>query len=661
MRKLLRIVMILSAFTCTVALVSSCKKGYLNVDEYLNDMTNLDSVFASQTRLLQYINGIASYLPDEDKLWTTAWSPFQGASDENFTSWNDDRHAAIKFLLGEMTPYAANTYYNNYGTWYKGIAKANIVMARIDECPDLSITTKRQYLGEMYFFRGYFMYLLIQQYGPAVIPPDGIIDYGDDGESLSYERNSYDDCVNYIVENLETAAGYLPSTSEALSDVYRPTSGAALAIMSRVLLVAASPMYNGNQSYANWIRSDGAYFISQTNDNSKWGKAAVAAKRVMNTGLYELYTFPRSSDTDSLPSNVSSADFPNGAGNIDPYRSYKYGFIGEVQANSNPELIWGTKQNPTGSDSPLWISAPAGIGGGNGLNLTQDLIDAYKMKDGYDINNSSSAYPYPSASEVYQPIGTAKTYSDVQLTSNTAEMYLNREPRFYATIGFCHSYWKGTSYTSSSSYTNIEVTYYSDGNAAPTVNYPEDYNHTGYTCIKYNHHADNLYASSAIMAKTFPIIRYAEILLNYAEALNELESSYTDTETGITVTRDLTEIAAAVNRVRYRAGMPAMSSDELASEESIRAAIKLERKVEFACEGRRYHDLRRWLDAPTAYSASVTGMNIKAKSTERQAFYTKTTINNLLTTRNWSFKMYFWPIPKQVIDKNAKIVQNPSW
>lgn len=641
---------------------SSCRKGFLNVDEYIYDLTNLDSVFASQDKLLQYVNGIASYLPNEDRLWTNAWSPFQGASDENFTSWDDDRQPAIKLLRGEITPYLANTYYNNYDTWYQGIRKANTVISRIGQVPGISVTTEREFLGEMYFFKGYFMYLLIQQYGPAVIPPDDVLDISGDASTLSLERSSYDSCVSYIAKNMEMAHTYLPATRDALSDVYRPTSGAALAVMSRVLLTAASPMYNGNPSYANWRRSDGSLFIPTTEDPTKWGKAAAAAKRVMETGLYELYTFPKSADTDPLAGNVPTANFPNGAGNIDPFRSYKYLFSGEVPPTSNPELIWGTKVDPTGGDSPLWISTPSQMGGGNGENVTQQMIDAYKMKDGYDINNSSVDYPYPDASSGYLPIGTAKNISDVQLTANTPAMYNNREARFYATIGFCHSFWKGTSYTGSlTGVKNVEVTYYSNGTASPNNNFPNDYNHTGYTCIKYNNYADNMEQTSAIIPKTFPIFRYAEILLNYAEALNEMSSSYTDTATGITVTRDVDEIAAAINRIRYRAGLPGMSSEELASQSSIRAAIKRERQIEFAFEGRRYHDLRRWLDAPNAYSTPVVGMNVIAKTSERQKFFTRTTLTEPVAQRQWNFKMYFWPIPKEARDKNSKLVQNPGW
>ena len=89
--------------------------------------------------------------------------------------------------------------------------------------------------------------------------------------------------------------------------------------------------------------------------------------------------------------------------------------------------------------------------------------------------------------------------------------------RFYATIGYNHCMWPGTAYVGSDDVTNIEVTYYYDGNGGPNPNFPEDYNHTGYTCRKYIHQEDNIKGTSR--AKTFAIIRYAEILLNYVEEL----------------------------------------------------------------------------------------------------------------------------------------------
>jgi hypothetical protein len=382
----------------------------------------------------------------------------------------------------------------------------------------------------------------------------------------------------------------------------------------------------------------------------------------MATNLYNLNIIFREATTDSLPDNVPAADFPDGAGNIDPYRSYKSLFDGDVTIRNCSEYIWACQVDPQGGDSPLWLSSPSQLGGGNGLNLTQDLADAYKMKDGRDINNSSQDYPYPGSNEAFIQTGQSKSLGGYTLyTSGTAQMYANREPRFYATIGFSHSFWPGTSYTGTEGYGNYEVTYYSDGTAGPSITFPDDYNHTGYTCIKYNHPEDNMRAEGSVYAKWFPVFRYAEILLNYAEALNELDGSYTDAATGITVTRNTGEIKSAFDQVRYRAGLPGLSEAELSSRETIREAIKRERQVEFACEGRRYHDLRRWKDAPEAYNKPIVGMNVKAKSSEREKYYTRTTLNNTLTQRTWSFKMYFWPIPKSALDKNSRLVQNPGW
>ena len=124
--------------------LTSCE-SYLDVDSYFYDQTNIDSIFQSKVRVNEYINGIATILPNESKLFTSSYFPFGMGSDECFASWADDygknekdpyRHAAMALLLGNETPQSAN--YNNWGSFYKGIRKANIVLTRISECKDLS-------------------------------------------------------------------------------------------------------------------------------------------------------------------------------------------------------------------------------------------------------------------------------------------------------------------------------------------------------------------------------------------------------------------------------------------------------------------------------------------------------------------------------------------
>ena len=84
----------------------------------------------------------------------------------------------------------------------------------------------------------------------------------------------------------------------------------------------ASPWFNGNTAYSGWQTSDGRDFISQNYDPDRWGQAALAAKEVMDLGVYKLHTIPKNTKTPELPANVSKESFPNGAGNIDPLRSY---------------------------------------------------------------------------------------------------------------------------------------------------------------------------------------------------------------------------------------------------------------------------------------------------------------------------------------------------
>ena len=151
---------------CTGSMFTSCD-DYLDVDSYFDEIFELDSVFKRKEYLEEYINGAGKLLPNEGDLWTNAWSPYQGASDENFTSWNDSRHKAIQLMVDEVTPQS--DFYNNYGTWYKGIRKANLVLERINECEDITTSDLRDFMGRCYFLRAYFYYKLVEAYGPVPI------------------------------------------------------------------------------------------------------------------------------------------------------------------------------------------------------------------------------------------------------------------------------------------------------------------------------------------------------------------------------------------------------------------------------------------------------------------------------------------------------------
>lgn len=633
-------------------MITSCE-SYLDVDQYFMDMQNLDSIFARKSYLYQYLNATSANLPADDYLWTNSDNPFCFTSDEAFCSWNDDRHAGIKFPLEEIDRYSG--YFNYWANRYKSIRRANMIIQRINECTDLTDMERRDVIGQCHFLRGYIYYSLVRQYGPVPILPDTIFPSNESPENMAYPRNTYDECINYIVKNLNEASQLLDSERGTIGSFQVATSGAALAIASRILLEAASPWFNGNPYYSDFVRSsDKQHYFPQENDNSKWGRAAAMAKRVIDLNKYSLYVVGRDKNSAPIPDNVPTAKFPDGAGDVDAYSSYADMFTAEESALTIPEIIWARSE----TNDLSWITFPQAMGGGNGLNVSQQLVDAYRMANGKDINDPESGYPDPD--ESWKPIGEAKTFSGYQLRPQVAKMYDNREMRFYATISFNHVWREGSSYTGNDTKAkNVELTYYSDGTGMPNIDYPNDLCHSGYSCIKYSHTSDN--PKGTYRSKYFPIIRYAEVLLNYVEAMNEMEESYTDDENNITVTRDVDEMVKYFNMIRFRAGLPGITAEDAQDRTTMRELIKRERQVEFALEGRRFYDLRRWGDLTKTLQEPFYGMNTAKKSTQREEFHKR-------TQQTFKYSLYYitnkntlFPINQDVMDHNPKLDQNPGW
>lgn len=647
--------------------VSSCK-DFLSVDDYFSDELKLDTVFAETRYVKAYLWGTAGLFPDEGNLQQNSHTPGPFATDEAFTAFETVHgYNGMRFVLGEIT---ANSLYslNTWGNYYKIIRKCNTIFARIDEAADMTTMDRFEILAYARFFRAYAYYSILIDFGPPILLDDEIIESNASLAEYDRQRSTYDEAVEYICSELEEAAVFLPN-SLPLVEFGLPTAAAAYGLVARLRLIHASPLYNGGAVartfFGNWMRStDNAQYVSQTYDERRWAVAAAAAKRVMDlqgvgNGTFQLHTVPADDQTPPLPEGVTSdpnfyEQWPLGANGIDHYRSYAEMFNGESVIPVNPEYVWARRSNAIAENTRM--SFPQKLDGWNGTCVTQKIVDAYAMVDGRPIDNSSENYPYTETGFT----GEQRVFSGYRLNAGVSNMYANREARFYASVGFSGCFWPMSSSTSSGYYNQTIEYYYDSPNGKGSVSSPTDFPITGYVIKKFIHPTDAWGGTNARrMDKAFPIIRYAEILLSYAEALNNLTGSHSIEVDGQTQVfdRDMEKIKNAFNPVRYRAGLPGMNGSEDAS--TVQQMIEKERMVEFLFENRRYYDVRRWGIYDRVESEPIRGMNVEGP---KSVFYNRVIPNtSRIGSRIVNKRLALLPIPLREVRLMPSLDQNPGW
>lgn len=653
----------------------SCLMGacdFLNVDDYFEDTFSEDKIFESQYNIERYFNGAVDMLPREGRMYYWCSLPGATGSDEavscgTFNNGFLDVDFPGTQLTTDKISYTSMSgwewTFNVWPTCYKIIRKVNTILPRIDEVPDMNSFKKISLRAQARFLRAYAYYWILQNQGPAILVGDQVFNTNETPEYYKTERNTYDECVDYICSEFEAAAEGLDS--EQPVDLFgRPTKGAALALVARLRLQAASPLFNGGSAakryFGNFKRkSDGVHYVSQQYDERKWAVAAAAAKRVIDLGTYQLHTVAADEYTLPLPANVPSDPFPAGAGGIDPFRSYSEMFTGETTNVLNKELIWGTTANIT---DQMDVIFPIGLGGTNAISIPQRIIDAYRMADGRDINNPSVEYPYENRPYDQSCVTTSdkQLSKDYVLKGGTYKAYENREPRFYASIGFSGAYWTLESTTQEDMKHKVVKYHNGAANGKNATQRLGIYNLTGYTCRKYVHPRDARTGAGnpRMIVKTFPLIRYAEILLSYAEALNNLTTTHEIN--GESYSRDMNAMAQAFNQVRYRAGLPGAGAEDLATTEAFDKLIQRERMVEFLHENRRYYDICRWGIFEELEREPLTGLNVDAA--EWEGFYVPTMISHQsIRERSFRSKYMFMPLHRDELRKVPTLDQNPGW
>lgn len=648
---------------------------YLDTDKYFKDRMSIQKAFTQKEYTEQWLAHAYSFLQNENADVADKNSTWHNFADDIYTGDWDDLYK--RFKNGE---YDENTLQNSWYSCYKGIRQASELINNIDINEEMSKDQITDYKGQARFLRAYFYWLLLRKYGPIPIieNDDGMIDYTLPYDQIALPRSSYDDCVEFITSELVQSAKELALDREALN-IARPTRGSALATRAKVLLFAASPLVNGNNdNYASQLVDDkGNRLLSGNYDEEKWAKAAAAAKDVIDLNKYQLYvSYYRDFGNNDFPQTIappyhpeySNKDWPNGWKNIDPFASYRALFNGELSAPSNPELIFSRVQNAAGGGGLQLMVVhmlPRAANGWNTLGITQKQSDAYYMNDGTDVPGKDKEIGQGDGSERQTGYVTAEDVKAGRykpLLEGTSLQYANREPRFYASVAYNGALWTLSSATQAA-HRNYRAWYYRGS--------PDGYSNTsfwlrtGIGCKKFVHPYDTYenYSLSQIRHKAEPAIRYAEILLIYAEALNELDGSYEvpawDESKVHLISRNIEEMKKGILPVRLRAGLPDFLPDVYADKDEFRKHLKRERQIELMAEGHRYYDLRRWKDAPVEETLPVYGCNTIMTEAQRDLFHTPVVVSSIPTT--FSDKMWFWPISKTELKRNNRLTQNPGW
>lgn len=659
------------------ALLSSC--NFLDVDHYFEATFKEDSIFHSQVNAEGYLWNTPAGFPSPGNIWGNSWYPAQTGSDEITVKWQTSEFWGAQFSVGNINEN--NVPWNLWYQMYVIIQRCNRMLANVDKVGDMIDSDRRTYKAYVHFMRGYAYYHLLMNWGPCLIVGDEILPTDESAEFYNRERSTYDESIDYICNEFGLALKGLPTPQQqSLNYFERPTKGAALAMIARLRLFQASPTFNGGSSakrcFGNWVRkSDKAYYVNQTPDPQRWAVAAAAAKQVIDLDYYELHTVEKDKENPyPLHSSVPTADYPNGAGNIDPYHSFADMFTGESMAKVNKEFIWATEASGAVANYTRH-SFPVKYKGWGGMSVPQRVVDAFLMHDGKTIEESSEY-----VSDLAQTVEQTKNLGSYKLMAGVPKMYANRSARFYASIGFPGRYWEMNTASADKSYINKQFWYSNDdveAGKAGAGNNPNDYCITGYVPVKFIH-PDDSYASNVngtqIMPKPFAIVRYAEVLLEYIEALNNVEGSQTvktydalGEMTEVTVSRNVEEMKKYFNRIRYRVGLPGVDDAVLADKDRFEKVIRNERQVELFNEGYRYFDTRRWgtfLEEDAA-PENWRGLDVNRDRTAingNSGFWNIVQINEQnIRDRVAKPRMIFLPLHHRELLKVPNMDQNPGW
>jgi len=394
-----------------VFIASSCNK-YLEVVPA--DVPKLDDAFKNENTAEGYLYSCYSYIPViNDARTNFSWL----MSNETVGSyhWGVQYFSFLRVQQGMHS--ASEPVLDIWQQCYKGIRQCHTFLKNIESVKPLTIseaefaTKKKGWIAEAKFLIGYFHFVLLQNYGPIVLVKEEIPSNAS-GDQMFATRRPYEECVAFIAGMFDQSQQDLPLSYPA-SEEGKPTKAAAQALKARMYLFAASPLFNGNKEfYADFVNKDGTVLIPQSYDKERWKKAMEETKKAIElfeSGGGKLYTYTKTAILDPFTQAVMNTRWQM----VDPI---------------NSELIWGytgTKETATWGNSFQAHAIPRGWKTGapfGGVGATLSAVERFYSKNGLPPEKDPS-FDWNNRFKIADG-------------DETIKLHRNREPRFYAYIGY---------------------------------------------------------------------------------------------------------------------------------------------------------------------------------------------------------------------------------
>lgn len=608
---------------------------WISCDDFMDvipdNVATIDNAFSDKERAEKYLFRCYAYIPQ----FGTKNEPGLQSGDENWYHVDVNNYEQPGWDFMRFGNNVSTPIFDYWGGRYQAIRDCDVFLSNIHKVLDLDDYEKKRWIAEVKFLKAFQHFYLLQMYGPIPIIRESL-PISASSEEVAVYRDPVDDVVNYIVELINEAVPDLPLNIENdMTELGRITQPIALSIKAKVLVTAASPLFNGNKNYSQLIDNRGKQLFNQTYDPQKWVIAAEACKNAIDTchlAGHELYYFlnPSMNLSEATQRVVQTGQIITDKWNVEHIWGKQFSFPYGIEPATLPRLhsdhsrIMYTMFGPTLKMAELFYTE-------NGVPIEEDVTYDYDGR--YNLTT----------------VGTEKKFY-LQPGYKTAKLHVNREPRFYGSLAVDGGWLLGIGRLKEDAQWPLKFML---GQMEGGRIGMERYSVTGFYIKKLAHYlATNVGQSWVAKPYDWPILRLADLYLLYAEALNESRENPNE------------EVYEYIDKVRFRAGLKGVAEswntystfpEKYKTKEGMREIIQQERSIELMFEGHRFWDVRRWGLAVEYFSQPIQGWNINGD--QSSDFYQKVTIDKI----KYSLKNILWPIKEQDLLVNPNLIQNPGW